>query len=332
MTFLDLLQQSPTTFYGIVALVSLLVGSFLNVVIHRLPIMMERAWREGMEEFAAADALAGAGENPKASADTGADAGADASTNSNAGADATEKAGLSEPTPTADKSEVFNLAVPRSRCPSCNKEIKSWQNIPVISYLMLAGTCPNCKTAISKRYPIVELVTMILSLIVAWQFGPGIEACLGIVVTWFFVAMTMIDVDHQLLPDTLTLPLMWIGLLVALIPVFTDLQSAVIGAAAGYMVLWLVYQLFKLITGKEGMGYGDFKLLAAIGALLGWQALPVVILLSSLVGAVVGVAIIAVTGRDKNIPIPFGPYLAAAGWIAMLWGNDLSSWYYGFLT
>jgi leader peptidase (prepilin peptidase)/N-methyltransferase len=172
---------------------------------------------------------------------------------------------------------------------------------------------------------------MLLSLIVAWQLGPTPQAALGIVVTWFFVAMTMIDVDHQLLPDSLTLPLMWIGLLAALVPVFTDLQSAVIGAAAGYMVLWLVYQLFRIVTGKEGMGYGDFKLLAAIGALLGWQALPVVILLSSLVGAVVGLAIIALTGRDRNIPIPFGPYLAAAGWIAMLWGDALSSWYYGLL-
>ncbi|ASJ75874.1 prepilin peptidase [Granulosicoccus antarcticus] len=307
MTLLDLLQQSPTTFYGLVALVSLLVGSFLNVVIHRLPIMMERAWREGLEEFAETETSDGDG-------------------------DGDGERVSAEPSTAPEKPEKFNLAVPRSRCPSCNKEITAWQNIPVLSYLMLAGTCPNCKTAISKRYPIVELVTMILSLIVAWQLGPTPQAFLGIVVTWFFVAMTMIDVDHQLLPDSLTLPLMWIGLLVALIPVFTDLQSAVVGAAAGYMVLWLVYQLFKLITGKEGMGYGDFKLLAAIGALLGWQALPVVILLSSLVGAVVGIALIAVTGRDKNIPIPFGPYLAAAGWIAMLWGDDLSSWYYGFLS
>ena len=298
MTLLDLVRQNPVIFYGVVAFVSLMIGSFLNVVIHRLPIMMERAWREGLEELSEGNV-------------------------------ATEPA---DPAPVTEKPESFNLAVPRSRCPSCGKEISAWQNIPIISYLMLGGKCASCKTPISKRYPIVEFVTMALSLLVAWQLGPTPQAALGIIVTWFFVAMTMIDFDHQLLPDSLTLPLMWIGLLAALIPVFTDLQSAVIGAAAGYMILWLVYQLFRLVTGKEGMGFGDFKLLAAIGALLGWQALPVVILLSSVVGAVVGVAIIAVTGRDKNIPIPFGPYLAAAGWIAMLWGDGLSNWYYGLLS
>lgn len=298
MTLLDLVRQNPVIFYGVVAFVSLMIGSFLNVVIHRLPIMMERAWREGLEELSEGNVT-------------------------------TEP---DDPTPVTEKPESFNLAVPRSRCPSCGKEISAWQNIPIISYLMLGGKCASCKTPISKRYPIVEFVTMALSLLVAWQLGPTPQAALGIIVTWFFVAMTMIDFDHQLLPDSLTLPLMWIGLLAALIPVFTDLQSAVIGAAAGYMILWLVYQLFRLVTGKEGMGFGDFKLLAAIGALLGWQALPVVILLSSVVGAVVGVAIIAVTGRDKNIPIPFGPYLAAAGWIAMLWGDGLSNWYYGLLS
>ena len=298
MTLLDLFRQNPVIFYGVVAFVSLMIGSFLNVVIHRLPIMMERAWREGLEEISE-------------------------------GVLSTEPTG---PAPVVEKPETFNLAVPRSRCPSCGKEISALQNIPIISYLMLGGKCANCKTPISKRYPVVEFVTMALSLVVAWQLGPTPQAALGIIVTWFFVAMTMIDFDHQLLPDSLTLPLMWIGLLTALIPVFTDLQSAVIGAAAGYMVLWLVYQLFRIVTGKEGMGYGDFKLLAAIGALLGWQALPVVILLSSVVGAVVGVVIIAITGRDKNIPIPFGPYLAAAGWIAMLWGDALGNWYYGFLA
>ena len=165
-------------------------------------------------------------------------------------------------------------------------------------------------------------------LVVALILGPTPAALLGIVVTWFLVAMSMIDFDHQLLPDSMTLPLMWIGLLAALVPVFADIRSAVLGAALGYMVLWSIYQLFKLITGKEGMGYGDFKLLAALGALLGWQALPVIILLSSLVGAIVGLTIIAITRRDKNIPIPFGPYLAAAGWLAMLWGDDLGNWYY----
>ncbi|MGQ7843031.1 prepilin peptidase [Granulosicoccus sp. 3-233] len=304
MSIFELFQYNAFVFYGVVALVSLMVGSFLNVVIHRLPIMMERAWRENMAEYATAEA--------EASAISADDSGSAITS--------------------AAESEPFNLAVPRSRCPACGSEIKAWQNIPVISYLLLAGRCGNCRNPISIRYPIVEFTTMLLSLVVAWQFGPTPQAVLGIVVTWFFVSMTMIDIDHQLLPDSLTLPLMWIGLLAALLPVFTDLQSSVIGAAAGYMVLWLVYQLFRIVTGKEGMGYGDFKLLAAIGALLGWQALPVVILLSSLVGAVVGLALIAITGRDKNIPIPFGPYLAAAGWIAMLWGESLSQWYYGLLA
>nr|WP_271981026.1 A24 family peptidase [Granulosicoccus sp.] len=305
MSILDAFTQNATFFYGVVAIVSLLVGSFLNVVIHRLPIMMERAWREGIEEFDLEH-----GEKSPGQAQTDTDA--------------------KDLTP--NEPEVFNLAVPRSRCPSCNHEISALQNIPVISYLVLGGKCGNCKSGISLRYPIVEFATMMLSLIVAWQFGPTPQALLGIVATWFLVSMTLIDFDHQLLPDTLTLPLMWIGLLAALIPVFADLREAVIGAAAGYLILWSVYQLFKIFTGKEGMGFGDFKLLAAIGAILGWQALPVVILLSSLVGAFVGIGIIAVTGRDKNIPIPFGPFLAAAGWIAMLWGESLSSWYYGFFN
>lgn len=301
MSILDALTQNATFFYGVVAIVSLLVGSFLNVVIHRLPIMMERAWREGIEEF----------DQSSLPEET----------------EQTDSTTQTEPT-----DSTFNLAVPRSRCPSCGHEISALQNIPVVSYIVLGGKCGNCKTSISLRYPVVEFATMILSLIVAWQFGPTPQALLGIVATWFLVSMTMIDFDHQLLPDTLTLPLMWIGLLAALLPVFADLTEAVVGAAAGYLILWSVYQLFKLATGKEGMGFGDFKLLAAIGAILGWQALPVVILLSSLVGAFVGIGIIAITGRDKNIPIPFGPFLATAGWIAMLWGDSLSSWYYGFFN
>lgn len=309
MSILDLISHSAPLFYGLVAIVSLLVGSFLNVVIHRLPIMMERSWREGLEEFHSLNES----EN----------------INAVSAADTTERPLEKQST---NDSEVFNLAVPRSRCPSCNHEITALQNIPIVSYLILAGKCSSCKTPISARYPIVEFVTMVLSLIVAWQFGPTPQAILGIVATWFLVSMTMIDFDHQLLPDTLTLPLMWIGLLAALMPVFADLQSSVIGAAAGYMVLWLVYQLFKLVTGKEGMGYGDFKLLAALGAILGWQSLPMIILLSSLVGAIMGIAIIALTGRDKNIPMPFGPFLATAGWIAMLWGETMTNWYYGLLS
>lgn len=309
MSILDLISQNAAYFYSLVAIISLLVGSFLNVVIHRLPIMMERAWREGLEEFNSLNEAEGISNAESSSSDV------EISQDKN-----------------AEEPDVFNLAVPRSRCPSCNHEITALQNIPIISYLVLGGKCGNCKTRISARYPIVEFVTMVLSLVVAWQFGPTPQALLGIVATWFLVSMTMIDFDHQLLPDTLTLPLMWIGLLAALMPVFADLQSSVIGAAAGYMVLWSVYQLFKLVTGKEGMGYGDFKLLAALGAILGWQALPMIILLSSLVGAILGIAMISMTGRDKNIPMPFGPFLATAGWIAMLWGETMTNWYYGLLS
>ena len=206
------------------------------------------------------------------------------------------------------------------------------QNVPIVSWLALRGRCAGCRAPISARYPIVEGVTMILSLVVAWRFGPTPAAALGIVVTWFLVAMSMIDFDHTILPDSLTLPLMWIGLIASLAPVFADVRDAVIGAAAGYLVLWSIYWLFKLATGKEGMGYGDFKLLAALGALLGWQALPTVILLSSLVGAVVGIALIVFAGRGRDVPIPFGPYLAAAGWIAMLWGEAIADGYLTLLT
>lgn len=317
MSIVEALQTNAVLFYGVVAFMGLFVGSFLNVVIYRLPVMMQNEWRQAMDEMAAEDAAMAL----QADAD---DQISDVEP---------ESAGAAEHAATTDEApEKFNLSVPRSRCPQCNNLITWWQNVPVLSYLMLGGKCHNCKTRISPRYPIVELVTMLLSLVVAWQFGPSLQTVVGILTTWFLVAMTMIDFDHQLLPDQLTLPLMWIGLLVSLIPVFTDVRSAVIGAAAGYVVLWLVFQLFKLITGKEGMGYGDFKLLAALGALLGWQQLPMIILLSSLVGAVVGLTLIAITGRDKNIPIPFGPYLAAAGWLAMLWGDSISQAYFGLFA
>ena len=297
MSLFDLFQSNAVVFYGVVAFISLMVGSFLNVVIHRLPIMMERGWRDGVVEYLT-----------------------DQQSDSEKALDLEFRSELPP--------EPFNIAVPRSRCPRCGNEIAAWQNIPVLSYLLLRGKCSGCKAGISVRYPTIEFVTMLLSVAVAWKLGPTSAGFLGIVVTWFLIAMSMIDFDHQLLPDSMTLPLMWIGLLAALVPVFADIRSAVLGAALGYMVLWSIFQLFKLITGKEGMGYGDFKLLAALGALLGWQALPVIILLSSLVGAIVGLTIIAITRRDKNIPIPFGPYLAAAGWLAMLWGDDLSNWYY----
>ena len=304
---LQVFQASPALFLATVGLVGLFVGSFLNVVIHRLPIMTERAWRAGLEESESpagreADGLEINGDGTASFAGGGVDA-------------------------RADDDEPFNLAVPRSRCPSCGHGIRAIENVPVLSWLALRGKCSACSAPISARYPIVEVATAVLSLLVAWHFGPTPQALLGLVATWFLIAMSMIDFDTQYLFDSLTLPLLWIGLLASLVPVFADVRSAVLGAALGYGVLWSVYWLFRLATGKEGMGYGDFKLLAAIGALLGWQVLPTVILLSSLVGAVVGVAIIAATRRDRSIPIPFGPYLAAAGFIAMLWGESIGAWY-----
>lgn len=317
MELIHLFQTNAVAFYGVVAFIGLFVGSFLNVVIHRLPIMMENAWREGLNELEA---------EREVTAGNTVDVGAGTSSMPTTSRHPSESVPAGTPTVNA---EPFNLAVPRSRCPNCGQLITWWQNIPILSYLLLRARCHFCKVHIPARYPLVELVTMLLSLVVAWQLGPTPQALLGILVTWYLLAMSMIDFDHHLLPDSLTLPLLWIGLLASLVPVFADVRESIVGAALGYGILWSVYWLFKLVTGKEGMGFGDFKLLAAIGALLGWQVLPTVILLSSLVGAVVGLTLIAVTGRDKNIPIPFGPYLAAAGWIAMLWGDALSDIYTG---
>src|SRR5210317_148909 len=263
----------------------LLVGSFLNVVIYRLPLMMESRWRRDCCELLEIEQ---------------------------------EK-----------QEQPLGLATPNSHCPHCKAAIKPWQNIPVISYLALGGKCANCGAAISWRYPAIELITGLMTLSLAWYF-PLSPALLGaILLTWALIALTMIDVDHQLLPDDITLPLLWLGLLFNLGSTYVSLQDAVIGAMAGYLILWSIYWLFKLLTGKEGMGYGDFKLLAALGAWLGWQLLPVIILLSSLVGAVCGIALMVVKRRGKEIPIPFGPYLAMAGWIALLWGEALLARYMG---
>lgn len=281
----QLLSSDPVTFMVCVFIFSLLVGSFLNVVAYRLPIMMRHQAEDDYLEFSEQD--------PK------------------------ERA-------------LFNLSTPHSACPKCKSAIKPWQNIPVISYLWLKGKCANCKTPISARYPTVEFTTALLGLLVAYQFGATWQCAALLIFSYFLVALTLIDMDEYLLPDNLTLPLMWVGLFANSFSVFTSLESAVYGAMAGYLSLWSIYWLFKLVTGKEGMGYGDFKLLAAIGAFLGWQALPVVILLSSVVGAVVGIIGIVILGRDKNIAIPFGPYLAAAGFIAALWGNDITAVYFQF--
>ncbi|MCP5131462.1 MAG: prepilin peptidase [Pseudomonadales bacterium] len=261
----------------------LMVGSFLNVVIYRLPLMMETRWRKDCCE-------------------------------------------LLELPPEAEAARL-NLATPNSHCPHCGTGIKPWHNIPVLSYLFLRGKCAACGTGISLRYPTVELVTGLLTLALVFTF-PASPALLGAMIfTWALVALTMIDVDHKLLPDDITLPLLWLGLLLNLGGTYTSLADAVAGAMLGYLALWSVYWLFKLVTGKEGMGYGDFKLLAALGAWMGWQALPMIILLSSVVGAVCGIALILFKGRGREQTLPFGPYLAAAGWIALMWGETLTSRY-----
>lgn len=285
MQLLSTLEQTPTGYVGVVFLIGLLVGSFLNVVILRLPRMLELEWRAQCRELL--------------------------------------EDGTGEPA----GGERFGLSWPPSHCPQCGHRIRAWENIPVLSYLLLRGRCNSCRAKISLRYPIIELVTACLSGYVAWHFGFGIQALAALAITWALIALTVIDFDHQILPDTITLPLMWLGLLASLAAVFVTPQASIVGAAAGYLSLWTVYHAFRLLTGKEGMGYGDFKLLAMLGAWLGWTALPVVILLSSLVGAVVGIALIVALGRDRNVPIPFGPYLAAAGWLTMLWGDEIISAY-----
>ena len=275
-------------------LLGLCVGSFLNVVIHRLPKMMEQEWQAQCAELR--------GESPS-----------------------TATAGSAEPA-------TLSLARPRSRCPSCGHQISALENIPIISYLLLRGKCSNCAAAISPRYPIIEALTAVLSAYAAWHFGPTLQAAGALLLLWALIALTAIDYDTQLLPDSITLPLLWSGLAFNLFGAYTDISSAVIGAMVGYLTLWSIYWLFKLATGKEGMGYGDFKLLAALGAWLGWQMLPVIILLSSVVGAVVGISLIAINRHGRNTPIPFGPYLAAAGVIALFWGSGLTRSYLGLMT
>jgi len=277
------LLQDPVVATAVAAVVGLLVGSFLNVVIHRLPKMLERGWQDQCAELR--------GETP-------------------------------EPRPR------YNLVVPRSACPSCGHQITAIENVPVLSWLVLRGKCSNCGTPISTRYPVVELIGGILAAAAIWRFGPtwtGMAACAFL---WALLALTFIDFDTQLLPDDLTLPLLWGGLLANLYGLFTPLRDAVIGAIAGYLVLWTIYWLFKLIRGKEGMGYGDFKLLAALGAWLGWKTLPLIILGSSVVGALIGMSLVAFKGRDHNVPLAFGPYLAIAGMIALFFGEPIVRVYF----
>ncbi|CAM3734027.1 MULTISPECIES: prepilin peptidase [Pseudoalteromonas] len=293
--FLDIVtvMQSQLWFYLLtVGLVSLCVGSFLNVVIYRLPLMMQREWQTECRVLLADELKS----NKSASA----------------------------PKP-------FNLVTPNSTCPKCKTAIKAWQNIPVISWLLLKGRCASCNNPISVRYPIIEMLTAVLSLIVAYTFGATEQALLYILITWVLVALTFIDIDHMLLPDQLTLPLVWVALIAAVMGITISPTDAIIGAACGYLSLWSVFWLFKLITGKEGMGYGDFKLLAVFGALLGWQSLLTIILLSSVVGAIIGIALLSIQGKDKATPIPFGPYLAIAGWVTLLWGSQIQAFYFNWL-
>ncbi len=277
---------SPLALMFCALLLGLIIGSFLNVLIHRLPIMLARDWTTQSREML----------------------------------------GL----PPEPKGATYNLLLPHSECPHCAHKIRAWENIPVVSYLMLRGKCASCRAKISLRYPLVELATGILSAFVVYHFGLSWQSGAFLLLTWGLLAMSLIDADHQLLPDVLVLPLLWLGLIVNGQGLFTNLYDALWGAVAGYLSLWLVYWVFKLITGKEGMGYGDFKLLAMLGAWGGWQILPLTILLSSLVGAVLGVLMLRMRNAQTSTPIPFGPYLAIAGWIALLWGDQITTSYMQF--
>lgn len=285
MTLIEGLRSSPVLLTCLVTLLGLMVGSFLNVVILRLPRMLEIAWKREAREIL-------------------------------------ELKPVEEPR--------LTLSHPRdSACPKCGTRIKPWHNLPVLGWLVLRGRCAACSKPISPQYPLVEAATGILSAVCAWHFGWGLPLAAALVITWSLVTLAVIDLHTMLLPDDITLPLMWLGLVASLFPVFVAPADALVGAAAGYLSLWSVYHLFRLVTGKEGMGYGDFKLLAALGAWLGWAALPGIILLSSVVGAVVGIGLIVLRGRDRQLPIPFGPYLAAAGWLWLIWGDTLAAGYLG---
>lgn len=285
MNVVEFLASNTLAFVLCALVLGLLVGSFLNVVIHRLPIMMQRDWRAQAREF------------------------------------------LELP---AEPAARFNLVLPNSHCPHCDHEIRPWENIPVASWLALRGKCSSCRAPISKRYPLVELLCGGLSAYIGWHFGFTWQAGGMLLLTWGLLAMSRIDVDHQLLPDSLVLPLLWLGLIANSFGLFASLSDALWGSVAGYLSLWSVYWLFKLVTGKEGMGYGDFKLLAMLGAWGGWQVLPLTILLSSVVGAVLGTVMLRVQKADSGTAIPFGPYLAIAGWIALLWGDQITSGYLQF--
>ncbi len=282
MDLIIALQQNVTFFYITVGIISLLIGSFLNAAIYRIPIMLENSWREDCEHLCEKEQTAADSENKN-----------------------------------------FNLFVPRSQCPSCGHVITALENIPVISYLFLRGKCSSCKTHISIQYPLVELFTVCLSLLAAWKFGATVQTITALFFIWTLITLSLIDVKTMLLPDNLTLPLLWLGIIVNYFGVFTDLSSSVLGAIFGYLALWTIFHLFRLLTGKEGMGYGDFKLLAALGAWGGWQVLPFTIFASSLLGAVFGILLMVINRSKDSHPLPFGPWLALAGFIALIWNEEL---------
>jgi leader peptidase (prepilin peptidase)/N-methyltransferase len=286
MQLVEYLAANPPVVLIFAGLLGLLIGSFLNVVIHRVPVMMEREWRSQCAE-------------------------------------------MLDPEAKPEQQQAYNLVVPRSRCPKCDHQITALENVPVLSYLALKGRCSECGWRISLRYPIIELLTGLLSVLVVWRFGISAAAGGALLLTWALIALSAIDFDTQYLPDSITLPFLWLGLAFNVAGIYTTTQASVLGAIVGYLALWSVYHLFRLVTGKEGMGYGDFKLLALFGAWLGWSAVPLIVFLSAFVGAIVGIALITLRGHDRNIPIPFGPYLAVAGWIALMWGEQLLDAYIG---
>lgn len=291
--FITLMNHSPVFFYGITFVFSLMIGSFLNVVIFRLPKMLEQGWKRECREFLADE--------------------------------------VTTPTNTGDE-EIITLSTPSSTCPSCQHKIRFYENIPLISWLFLRGKCSQCQSKISLRYPLVELTTAILSVVIAANFGVTFTTLMLLVLTWGLICLTLIDYDHMLLPDQITLPLLWLGLLVNINDAIVPLSDAVIGTVAGYMSLFSVFWLFKLVTGKEGMGHGDFKLVAVFGAWIGWQLLPLLILMASAVGAIIGISLMVFKNHQREQAIPFGPYLAIAGWITLIWGNGIWSWYLSYLT
>lgn len=282
MNIIDLFLQNAGIFYTFITLIGLAVGSFLNVVIYRLPLMLENDWKSQCRELLEIETQA---------------------------------------------EQTVTLSKPASTCPKCQHKIRAWENIPVISYLFLKGKCSQCHTAISIQYPLIEILTAVLSLTVAIKFGVSWQTVFGLILTWSLIAMSVIDLHKLILPDNITLPILWLGLLISLFNIFIDPTNSIIGAIAGYMVLWIIFQAFKLLTGKEGMGYGDFKLLALFGAWFGWELLPLLIILSSASGAIIGITMIAFKKQNRNTQIPFGPYLAIAGWICLIWGQQIMVWY-----